>query len=96
MFSYDLLMRCADFSAQKRMAQYGAQTAFRRALPFSESAVLTELLPYLKKTLNLVDAEVISVEEAKAHEGEPGYTKAIIETSEPGAPAFEYRNVESS
>lgn len=75
------------------MAQYGAQTAFRRTLPFSESAVLQELLPYLKKSLNLVDAEVLSVEEAKKHEDEPGFTKSIIDTSEPGAPAFEYRNV---
>lgn len=75
------------------MAQYGAQTAFRRSLPFSESAVLQELLPYLKKSLNLVDAEVLSVEEAIKHVDEPGYTKSIIEASEPGSPAFEYRNV---
>ncbi|KAF5325592.1 hypothetical protein D9611_000840 [Ephemerocybe angulata] len=78
---------------KKRMGQYGAQTAFRRTLPFSESQVLQELLPYLKKSLNLVDAEVLSVEEAKQHEGEPGFTKSIIEASEPGSPAFEYRNV---
>ena len=75
------------------MAQYGAQTAFRRTLPFSEIDVLNELSPYLKKSLNLVDAEVMSVDEAYAHEGEAGYTKSIIDTSEPGAPAFEYRNV---
>lgn len=75
------------------MAQYGAETAFRRALPFSESGVLRELLPYLKKTLNLADASVLSVEEALQKEQEPGYTKSIIDTSEPGAPAFEYYNV---
>ncbi|TEB18259.1 Nucleotidylyl transferase [Coprinellus micaceus] len=78
---------------KKRMAQYGAQTAFRRTLPFSEIHVLNELSTYLKKSLNLVDAEVMSVDEAHAHEGEAGYTKSIIDTSEPGAPAFEYRNV---
>jgi len=75
------------------MAQFGAQTAFRRTLPFSESNVLHEILPYLKRTLNLVDAEILSVEEARAKEGEPGYTKSIVDTSEPGNPAFEYRNV---
>ena len=75
------------------MSQYGAQTAFRRALPFSERAVLTEILPYLKKSLNLVDVEVFSVDEARQKEGEAGYTKNIIDTSEPGSPAFEYRNV---
>ncbi|RXW19439.1 hypothetical protein EST38_g6424 [Candolleomyces aberdarensis] len=73
---------------KKRMAQYGAQTAFRRTLPFSERAIPQELLP----SLNLVDAEVLSIEEAKQHEGEPGFTKSIIDTSGPGAPAFEYRN----
>ena len=77
------------------MQQFGAETAFRRALPFSESMVLNEMLPYLKKSLNLVDVEVISVDEArkKVEEGVSGYTKSIIETSEPGSPAFEYRNV---
>ena len=75
------------------MGQFGAQTAFRRTLPFSEVQVLSEILPYLKKSLGLVDARVVSVEEARKREGEPGYTKSIIETSEPGSPAFEYRNV---
>jgi leucyl-tRNA synthetase len=79
-------------SLQRRIAQFGAETAFRRALPFSESAVLMEIQPYLKKTLNLVDAEVMSVDEARTKEG-PGFTKNIIESSEPGSPAFEYRNV---
>jgi leucyl-tRNA synthetase len=75
------------------MAQFGAQTAFRRTLPFSESDVLSEILPYLKKSLNLVNAEVLSVDEARTKEGEPGFTKNIIDSSEPGNPAFEYRNV---
>ncbi|KAF5392068.1 hypothetical protein D9757_003334 [Collybiopsis confluens] len=79
---------------KKRMAEIGAQTAFRRTLPFSESAVLKELLPYLKKTLNLVDAEILSVDEARSKEGEAGYTKSIIDSSEPGSPAFEYMNVQ--
>jgi leucyl-tRNA synthetase len=61
-------------------------------LPFSESAILSEILPYLKKTLNLVDAELFTVEEARRKEG-PGFTKNIIDSSEPGSPAFEYRNV---
>ncbi|KAG6855427.1 hypothetical protein H0H87_003027 [Tephrocybe sp. NHM501043] len=78
---------------KKRMAQFGAQTAFRRALPFSESQVLREILPYLKKSLGLVDAEVFSVEEARQKEGDVGFSKNIIDTSEPGTPAFEYRNV---
>ncbi|KAF8970605.1 hypothetical protein BDZ97DRAFT_1724807 [Flammula alnicola] len=75
---------------KRRMAQYGAETAFRRALPFSESGVLRELLPYLKKTLNLTEAEVLSVEEARQKEG---CNNTIIDASEPGSPGFEYYNV---
>ena len=76
------------------MAQYGAETAFRRTLPFSESLVLHEILAYLKKTLNLSEVEVLSVEEARSKEQERGYTSSIIDTSEPGSPAFEYYNVQ--
>lgn len=74
------------------MSEIGANNAFRRALPFSESQILMEFLPYLKKSLNLVDVEVFSVEEALQRSG-PGFTPTIIESSEPGSPAFEYRNV---
>ncbi|THH16229.1 hypothetical protein EW146_g4378 [Bondarzewia mesenterica] len=77
---------------KKRIAEFGAETAFNRTLPFSEYKVLGEILPYLKRTLNLVDAEVLSVEEAL----EKGYNKSIIESSEPGNPAFEFRNVEQA
>lgn len=78
---------------QKRMSQFGAHTAFRRTLSFSESQVLKEILPYLKKTLGLVDVEVLSVDEARQKEDQAGYSKNIIDSSEPGSPAFEYRNV---
>ncbi|KAG6334276.1 hypothetical protein ID866_4816 [Astraeus odoratus] len=77
---------------KKRMSEIGANNAFRRTLPFSESQILIEFLPYLKKSLNLVDAEVLSVEEALQRVG-PGFSPSIIESSEPGSPAFEYRNV---
>ncbi|KAF8622600.1 hypothetical protein AX15_006860 [Amanita polypyramis BW_CC] len=78
---------------KKRMTQFGATTAFRRTLLFSETQVLIEIMPYLKKTLGLVEAEVLSTEEARKREGEAGITKSIIDSSEPGTPAFEYRNV---
>ncbi|TFY65550.1 hypothetical protein EVG20_g5533 [Dentipellis fragilis] len=81
---------------KKRIAEFGAETAFQRTLPFSETVVLGEILPYLKRSLNLVDAEILSVEDALARaEKESGYSKAIIESSEPGAPAFEFRNVDA-
>jgi leucyl-tRNA synthetase len=61
-------------------------------LPFNEAQILKEISPYLKKTLGLVDVEIYSVADAKAKEG-AGFTASIIESSEPGGPAFEYRNV---
>ena len=39
------------------MTQFGAQTAFRRTLSFVEEAVLKEVVPYIKKSLALVDVE---------------------------------------
>jgi leucyl-tRNA synthetase len=74
------------------MTEFGAQAAFRRTLPFSEMTILSEILPYLKRTLNLVDVDVLSVEDARSKEGS-GYTGMIIDSAEPGNPAFEYRNV---
>ncbi|KAN0141985.1 hypothetical protein V8E53_000447 [Lactarius tabidus] len=80
---------------KKRIAEFGAETAFKRTLPFVETDVLREVLPYLKRTLNLVDVEVLSVEDALAHleASKTGYSRMIIESSEPGSPAFEFRNV---
>ena len=74
------------------MSQFGAQTAFNRSVPFSEVKVLHEILPYLKRTLNLEDAEVLLVEDVKSKDLSV-LTKALIETAEPGNPAFEYYNV---
>ena len=78
---------------QTRITKFGVETAFNRTLPFTEAPVLNELLPYLKRSVGYVDAEVLSVEEARKHEGEPGFSKNIIESAEPGTPAFEFRNV---
>lgn len=77
------------------MQQLGAEAAFKRQLLFSEVDVLNEILGYLKKTLNLVDAEVLTVDEAlaKSEANPQGYNKMIIDSSEPGTPAFEFRNV---
>ena len=75
------------------MAQFGAANAFRRALPFSETMVLKEIASYLKKSLNVQDVEILTVEEARAKEGSANYTKSIIDNAEPGNPGIEYYNV---
>jgi leucyl-tRNA synthetase len=57
--------------------------------------VLKEILGYLKKSLNLEGADVLTVDEAlaKVEADTQGYNKMIVESSEPGSPAFEFRNV---
>ena len=71
------------------MTEFGAETAFNRTLPFSELEVLKEIVPYFKKALNLVDAEVFLVDEAR----EKGFSPIMVDGAEPGSPAFEYYNV---
>jgi leucyl-tRNA synthetase len=77
---------------KKRIAQFGAQTAFKRTLPFSETEILETLLPYLKRSCGFVEAEVWTVEDAKSKIGEVGFTQAIIEQAEPGTPGFVFWN----
>jgi leucyl-tRNA synthetase len=77
---------------KKRLGELGS-AAFQRALPFPEEQALREILPYLKRSLGLVDAEVFGVDEALAKDAAAGFNKQIIESSEPAAPAFEFRNV---
>ncbi|TFL03231.1 hypothetical protein BDV98DRAFT_527824 [Pterulicium gracile] len=86
--------QCMPFiqALKKRIAQTGASVAFRRSLAFSEVTVLTELRSYLIKNLGLVDAEVLTVEDARSKAGQPGFTSNIIESAEPGSPACEYFN----
>ncbi|KIY48536.1 leucyl-tRNA synthetase [Fistulina hepatica ATCC 64428] len=79
---------------KKRIAQFGPEIAFRRMLPFSEAAVLKEIVSYLKRNLGVINAEIFTVEEAREKEGTPGFATSIIESAEPGVPGVEYYNVE--
>ena len=54
---------------------------------------MKEALPYLKRSVGFAEADVWSVEEARSEEGKPGFSKNIIDGSEPGAPGFEFRNI---
>ena len=67
------------------MQQFGAEAAFKRQLLFSEADVLNEILGYLKKSLGLVDAEVLTVEEAlvRSEAGSQGYNKMIVQSQAP-------------
>ncbi len=74
------------------MAQFGAQAAFKRTLPFSETEVLHELIPYIKKNMALVDVDVWTVDEA-LKQTDTSFSKILIELAEPGSPGIEFRNV---
>ncbi|KAJ7619401.1 hypothetical protein FB45DRAFT_930672 [Roridomyces roridus] len=64
---------------------------FKKRMAQFERDVLSEIIPYLKKSLVLEEVEVYSVEDALGRQD--GFTKSIIDASEPGNPAFEYRNI---
>jgi len=55
-------------------------------MPFVVTDVLREVLSYLKRTLNLVDVEILSCEEVLEHAGagKAGYGRLMIVSSEPG------------
>jgi len=57
-----------DASAYRNvLPSFGAESAFKRELPFVETDMPREVLPYLmKRTLNLVDVKVLPIEEAPA------------------------------
>jgi len=80
--------RIESYSRVWRRDGVRAQAAIRRDGRAARGATL-------KRTLNLVDVEVVSVEEALAQveAGKAGYSRMIIESSEPGSPGFEFRNV---
>ncbi|KAG8986294.1 cytosolic leucyl tRNA synthetase [Tulasnella sp. 427] len=79
-------------SVKKRIGEFGAAVALNRTLPFSEKEALEIILPYLKRNLGFREGEVVLADDAKGKEG-PGYIPAIIETAEPGTPAFIFWNV---
>ncbi|KAF8586776.1 hypothetical protein K439DRAFT_1614866 [Ramaria rubella] len=61
-------------------------TAFNRTLPFAEAPVLKEALPYLRRSVGFVEADVWAVEDARHKESTPGFSKSVIDGSEPGMP----------
>jgi hypothetical protein len=83
---------------QKRIAEFGAATAFTRTLPYVELDCLKTVGPYMEKNLNLVSVEVVTVEEAaeklekgEVKEFEEGWpAKASLEEAQPGSPAVQF------
>ena len=83
---------------KKRIADFGAETAFNRLLPFNESETLKAASGYLRKSLNFRAVHIESAEEAISRaaelEGKDGFDAKIVELAEPGMPSFAFYNVE--
>lgn len=81
---------------KKRVAEFGS-SSFDRVLPFSEREVLTQVEPYLKRTLGYSHLYLESAEEALENpaqwQGKEGFDQRAVEQAEPGAPGFTFFNV---
>ncbi|CED82372.1 leucine-trna ligase [Phaffia rhodozyma] len=85
---------------KKRIAEFGATTAFTRTLPFSEIDTLSQLLPHMEKSLKLVSAKLMTVEDAQAllesgveKDGENGFSQALLDDAQPGSPTSVFYNI---
>lgn len=83
---------------KKRIAEFGAEMAFNRQLPFNEKETLAASSGYLKKTLNFRAVHIESAKDALAHadelQGKHGFDRTVVEGAEPGTPSFAFYNVE--
>ncbi|PWZ02057.1 leucyl-tRNA synthetase [Testicularia cyperi] len=78
---------------KKRIADFGAQTAFNRLLPFNEIETLRSATGYFKKSLNFKQIHIYDVED-KASYANLDIDPKILETAEPGAPSFTFFNTQ--
>ncbi|KAL9934387.1 hypothetical protein V8E36_006843 [Tilletia maclaganii] len=82
---------------KKRVAEFGAETALNRLLPFNETETLQAASSYLKRTLGFREVHLESAEESLAKadelEGKDGFDRKVVEAAEPGAPSFAFYNV---
>lgn len=83
---------------KKRIAEFGAEMAFNRQLPFHEADTLRDASGYLKRTLNFRAVHIESARDALARadelQGKYGFDRTVVEGSEPGSPSFAFYNVE--
>ena len=84
---------------KKRIAEFGAEMAFNRELPFPEADTLRAASSYLKKTLGFRAVHIESASDALARadelQGKLGFDRTQVEGAEPGAPSFAFYNVEA-
>lgn len=79
---------------KKRIADFGAQTAFNRLLPFNEIETLQAASGYFKKSMNFKQIHIHAIEDVESYKGLDIDPK-VIETAEPGQPSFTFFNTEA-
>ena len=81
---------------QRKVLQNG-ETAFNRALPFSEYDVIVLLKPYIMSNLKLAELDIISTDDAMKKVEKEGESESLskerIESAEPGEPGMQFWNV---
>ncbi|SJX62163.1 probable CDC60-leucine--tRNA ligase, cytosolic [Sporisorium reilianum f. sp. reilianum] len=80
---------------KKRIADFGAHTAFNRRLPFDEIETLRAASGYFKKSMNFQRISIFSIEDDRDKYEGLGVDAKVLETAEPGLPSFTFLNIEA-
>ncbi len=80
---------------KKRIADFGAESAFNRLLPFDEIETLKAATGYFKKSMGFREIHVFSIEDDQEKYAAMGVDEKVLETAEPGQPSFTFENVEA-
>lgn len=79
---------------KKRIADFGAQTAFNRLLPFDEIATLRAAAGYFKKSMHFSHIHIYQIEDKDSYK-DVDVDDKVLEAAEPGQPSFAFFNVEA-
>lgn len=78
------------FHQQKQLTLVSPEVAFGRGTPFDEAEMLAKALPYLRRSLEIEDIEIVAIADV-VKEG-PAYDSAIADAAEPGKPGVHFYN----
>ncbi|SOV04995.1 probable CDC60 - leucine--tRNA ligase, cytosolic [Ustilago sp. UG-2017a] len=80
---------------KKRIADFGAETAFNRLLPFNEIETLKAASGYLKKTMHFKQIHVYSIEDDQQIYKDLRVEEKVLENAQPGQPSFAFFNTDA-
>ena len=80
-------------SIKKRIDEFGPELAFNRLLPFNETETIQAGAAYLQRTLKFGQLHLESAEETLSGAQDDSVDKKVVESAQPGSPAFVFFNV---